>query len=358
MHEKNEPGDKMRYNWMEIKKPLLTWYEKNHRKLPWRDTKEPYYVWLSEIMLQQTRVEAVKGYYNRFLEKLPDIDALAKVPEQRLLKLWEGLGYYNRARNLQKAAIQIVERFDGVFPCEYDEVKSLPGIGDYTAGAICSICFGKPTPAVDGNVLRVVMRLADCYYNIDEDKTKRQVREWLMELYREGDCGVITQGLMELGATVCIPNGAPKCMECPLREMCRAYEGQTFDKLPVRKPKKKRQIVDMTVFVLHDGEKYGIQKRDSKGLLANLWEFYHEDCVMDKQQALDFVSDKGFQPVHIEKEIPYTHIFTHVEWRMKAYYIACRNQKADLTWVSKDELKSDYALPAAFGFFLEKEDET
>jgi A/G-specific adenine glycosylase len=348
----------MKYNWIEIKEPLLVWYQNNYRPLPWRETKEPYKVWLSEIMLQQTRVQAVKGYYSRFLEELPDVYALAKVPEQRLLKLWEGLGYYNRARNLQKAAVRLVENYQGIFPCEYDEVKALPGIGEYTAGAICSICFEKPTPAVDGNVLRVAMRLADCYDNIDEAKTKRQVREWLLELYGEGDCGAITQALMELGATVCIPNGAPKCAECPLREKCMAYRNQTYDQLPVRNPKRKRQIVDMTVFVLHDREKYAIQKRDSKGLLANLWEFYHEDCVMDKQQALDFVSDKGFEPVQLEKEIPYTHIFTHVEWRMRAYYIACRKKKADLTWVSKDKLKTEYALPAAFGVFLEKEDES
>lgn len=345
----------MKFNWLDIKIPLLEWYHENHRKLPWRETKNPYYIWLSEIMLQQTRVEAVKGYYDRFLKEVPDIDALSRISEERLLKLWEGLGYYNRARNLKKAAIVIMEDYGGCFPPDYDDVLKLPGIGEYTAGAICSICFEQPTPAVDGNVLRVVMRVLDCYNNIDDIKTKRQVREWLSELYKEGECGVLTQALMELGAMICIPNGMPKCIDCPLQKMCVAYKKETYNLLPVRNVKKKRKIEEKTVFILHDGDEYGIQKRQDKGLLANMWEFYHADIKMDKQQAIDFISEQGFEPVAIEKEIPYTHIFSHVEWRMTAYYIACKNKKQELVWTRKEAFDTTYALPTAFKVFLERD---
>lgn len=345
----------MTLDWKTIGIPLLNWYSENHRELPWRNTDNPYYVWLSEIMLQQTRVEAVKGYYDRFLQEIPDIETLSQISEDKLLKLWEGLGYYNRARNLKKAAVVIMEEYNGRFPSEYDDVIKLPGIGEYTAGAICSICFEQPTPAVDGNVLRVVMRVLDCYDNIDETKTKRKVKEWLSELYRNGQCGMLTQALMELGAMVCIPNGMPKCEDCPLRKRCIANAKKTYNLLPVRKDKKKRQIEEKTVFILHDGEEYGIHKRSSKGILANMWEFYHTDIKMGKQQAIDFISEQGFEPVMIEKEVPYTHIFSHVEWRMTAYYISCKNKKQELVWAKKEELDTTYALPTAFRIFLERD---
>lgn len=336
----------------EIKEPLLKWYDIKHRDLKWRNTKNPYMVWISEIMLQQTRVEAVKDYYDRFLLELPDIEHLARVKEDRLLKLWEGLGYYNRARNLKKAAIQIIESYQGKFPDDYEQVIKLSGIGEYTAGAICSICFEKATPAVDGNVLRVMMRLMDCYDNIDDLKTKKMVRQWLLPVYETGDCGKLTQALMELGAVVCIPNGEPKCKECPLQGVCKAYQKNTFSKLPVRKEKKKRKKEQKTVFILHVGDKYGIRKRSDKGLLANMWEFYHTDKKMTKEQALDFLSIEGFKPVLLEKEIPYTHIFSHIEWEMTAYYISCDNCKEDLVWIDKAEFESKYALPTAFKVFL------
>lgn len=345
----------MKDNFMDITNPLLEWYRNNHRDLKWRKTREPFYIWISEIMLQQTRVEAVKGYYDRFLAEIPDIRTLALVSEEKLLKLWEGLGYYNRARNLQKAAKVIVEEFDGHFPESYDEVIKLPGIGEYTAGAICSICFDLPTPAIDGNVLRVVMRLLNCYDNIDDLKIKRKVREMLLPLYENGNQGTLTQAFMELGALICVPNGAPKCMECPLRHLCEACKLDTYSLLPVRKEKKKRRIEEKTVFILHDGDKYGIRKRGSKGLLANLWEFYHTDTKLNASDAVKFISEEGFQPVRIEKEIPYTHIFSHVEWRMTAYYIECRHRSENLLWIDKKEFETTYALPTAFRVFVEKE---
>lgn len=342
---------------LKIKKALLKWYQKHHRDLPWRQSNHPYKVWISEIMLQQTRVEAVKGYYARFLGEIPDVNALANVSDEKLLKLWEGLGYYNRAKNLKRAAQIIIEDFHGVFPNNYEDVISLPGIGSYTAGAICSICFDLPTPAVDGNVLRVVTRILECFDNIDELKTKRKITELLVELYQDGNCCDLTQALMELGAVVCIPNGSPKCMECPIKDECKAYKNHSFDQLPVRTPKKKRKIVEMTVFILHDEFEYAIRKRDNKGLLANMWEFYHVDRNMDKQEALDYISKEGYGPICIEKEIPYTHIFSHIEWHMKAFFIRCQNKADNLIWVSKSNLEREYALPSAFRFFIEKEDE-
>ncbi|MCM1157631.1 MAG: A/G-specific adenine glycosylase [Bacteroidales bacterium] len=345
----------MEFNWTGIKQPLLDWYRKGHRELKWRETTNPYFIWVSEIMLQQTRVEAVKGYYDRFLNELPDIKALAEVSEDKLLKLWEGLGYYNRARNLQKAAICIMEEFDGVFPSDYERVRGLPGIGEYTAGAICSICFGLPVPAVDGNVLRVIMRISDCRDNIDEQKTKQAVRKNLLPLYGTGDCGELTQALMELGAVICVPKGEPKCEECPLGRQCLAYANDTYRELPVRRAKQKRRIEEKTVFILHDGSRYGIQKRGENGLLANMWEFYHTAGRLDAQDAVRYIGEQGFEPVALEKEVPYTHIFSHVEWRMTAYYIECRKRQEMLTWAEKEELETVYALPSAFRVFLEKE---
>ncbi len=340
---------------MIIKEPLLNWYKEKHRDLPWRNTRNPYHIWVSEIMLQQTRVEAVKGYYQRFLKRLPDVNSLAIVSEDELLKLWEGLGYYNRARNLQKAAKVIMAQYDGEFPREYDQVVSLPGIGEYTAGAICSICFDQSTPAVDGNVLRVMTRLAQWDAIIDLAKTKRQAKDELMMLYAEGDCNELTQALMELGATVCVPNGAPDCSNCPLHHVCQAHANQDYFSYPKRAPKRKRKIYEKTVFVLHNEDRFGVRQRPDTGVLAKMWEFYHVDYSMDKQEALDYISEKGFGPILLEKEIPYTHIFTHMEWKMTAYFISCNKMSSELTWVTKADLENQYALPTAFRMFLDKE---
>ncbi|MGN0437966.1 MAG: A/G-specific adenine glycosylase [Lachnospiraceae bacterium] len=343
----------MEYRFKDIKKPLLEWYMEYHRKLPWRQDTNPYKVWVSEIMLQQTRVEAVKDYYNRFMKECPDIESLAHLSDERLMKLWEGLGYYNRARNLKKSATLIVDEYNGNFPSAYEDVLALPGIGEYTAGAICSICFNEKTPAVDGNVLRVMTRLANWYAIIDEQKTKRQAREYLLSLYEDGDCGLITQGLMELGATVCIPNGVPKCSTCPLRSFCNAYKLGTYDRLPVRKEKKPPKEIDMTVFILHDKDTFGICKRPEHGLLANMWQFFNVEEKLTTEQAILYVSDFGFEPVEVEKMIKYTHVFTHVKWNMEAYYIKCNCKNDKLTWVKKSELTDTYALPTAFRVLIQ-----
>ena len=251
---------------------LLPWFAEHRRDLPWRRDREPYHVWLSEIMLQQTRVEAVRGYYLRFLERLPDIAALASAPEDVLLKLWEGLGYYSRVRNLQKAAQCVMEQHDGEFPQELSAIRALPGIGDYTAGAIASICFEAPTAAVDGNVLRVILRLTVCADSPADVRVRRRIGEELSAVYPAGHCGDFTQALMELGATVCLPNGAPQCGACPLRALCEAHAQGTELQFPTKPPKKPRRIEQRTVFVLQCGDRLAVCKRPSHGLLAGLWQ--------------------------------------------------------------------------------------
>lgn len=331
---------------------LLPWFLKNARQLPWRQDKDPYHVWVSEIMLQQTRVEAVKAYYTRFMKELPTIEALAEVSEEKLLKLWEGLGYYNRARNLQKCAKQIAEQYQGVFPNTYGEILALPGIGEYTAGAICSICFEQPQPAVDGNVLRVISRMTENFTPIDQPKYKKEIADALKNVYPKGQCGAFTQSLMELGATVCVPNGTPKCEECPANAFCLAKKHGTADQLPVKTPKKPRRIEEKTVFVFNDREKIAICQRREKGLLAGLWQFPNVEGTLDLQQAIKQAEQWGVVPDGVEQIVTKSHVFTHVEWKMTCYYFTCKEQKETLVWATQEELIGKYALPTAFRIFL------
>lgn len=332
---------------------LLEWYPEHARKLPWREDREPYHVWLSEIMLQQTRVEAVKEYYKRFLQVLPTIQSLAEVEEDRLLKLWEGLGYYNRARNLKKAAQMVMEEYQGVFPDTYEGIHSLAGIGDYTAGAIGSICYELPTPAVDGNVLRVYTRLSEDASNIDKQSTKNRIREELAQVYPEGHCGMMTQALMEIGATVCVPNGAPKCEQCPLAHMCLAGQHGNWASYPVRDQKKARRKEEKTVLILQCGDRIAIRKRHQKGLLSGMWEFPNVEGLLTKQQAVDTAGDWQTSPEQLRLETNYTHIFSHVEWQMTAYYITCRQMDPAFTWMTESELEEQAAMPSAFRPFLD-----
>lgn len=333
---------------------LIPWYEAHKRELPWRQDREPYHVWLSEIMLQQTRVEAVKEYYRRFVTALPTIPDLAEAPEEQILKLWEGLGYYNRVRNLQKAAQTICADYTGVFPSEYAQIRRLSGIGDYTAGAIASICFDAPTPAVDGNVLRVYSRLLADDANIDLQTTKKRITRKLQETYPQKNPGIATQALMELGATVCVPNGAPRCDVCPVAEICQARKQDTWRNLPVRSEKKKRKIVDKTVFILLTEDTVALHKRSASGLLAGMWEFPNVDVKLDKQEAVTQVTGWQVEPVDLLMQTSYTHIFSHVEWHMTAYYIRCRKTNKKWKWVTKESLDETYALPSAFRPFREQ----
>ena len=308
-------------------------------------------MWLSEIMLQQTRVEAVKGYYTRFLEKLPTIRALAEAEEDTLLKLWEGLGYYSRVRNLQKAAREIMEQFGGTFPHTKEDILTLPGIGAYTAGAICSICFEEPTPAVDGNVLRVLSRYLACGKPVTDEKVKREAAALLEPVYPKGHCGEFTQALMELGATACAPNGAPDCGACPLREFCRARQQGTQMNFPVKQAKKPRRREKRTVFILRCGEKLAVCKRPEKGLLAGLWQL--PDCPgkLTVQEALAQASAWGVRPSGIEKTVNREHIFTHVHWELQGIYLKCAREDT-FTWVTTEELEQKIGLPTAYRQFL------
>ncbi|MBQ3509273.1 MAG: A/G-specific adenine glycosylase [Peptococcaceae bacterium] len=336
---------------------LLPWFADNARDLPWRKDKEPYHIWLSEIMLQQTRVEAVKGYYHRFLEKLPDIKALAEAPEDELLKLWEGLGYYSRVRNLQKAAQVIMEQHNGVFPSDYAKILALPGIGDYTAGAVASICFDASTPAVDGNVLRVISRITEDYQNILAPAMKKRIADNLRRVYPGGEMAyTFNQSLMELGATVCVPNGAPKCEICPMNGVCLACKNGTWTVLPQKEAKKKRRIEYKTVFVLQCNGNTAVQKRPANGLLASLWQYPNVEGTLDTQAALNQAQEWGVKPVSVDKVLPGKHIFSHVEWHMTCYYLQCENQSDLFVWADENAMNTQIALPTAFRIFRESEE--
>lgn len=334
---------------------LLPWFEQNKRNLPWRTDRVPYHVWLSEIMLQQTRVEAVRNYYFRFLEVLPTIRDLAACDDDKLRKLWEGLGYYSRVKNLKKAAQMVCEEYRGTFPTDFISVSRLPGIGPYTAGAICSICFEQPTPAVDGNVLRVVARFTAMRDSISKPETKKEVETQLRTVYPEGACGSFTQALMELGAIVCIPNGVPHCELCPLKDHCASHECDLWRIIPVKDKKKPRRSEEKTVFLLRCGDKAAIRRRPEHGLLAGLWELPNAEGTMSAQEALDYITALDVEPAALRRRIVKRHIFTHIEWNMTCYEITCRSSSGGFVWASDSELRDCYSLPTAFRQFLEDE---
>ena len=327
---------------------LLPWYRANARTLPWRETEDPYRIWVSEIMLQQTRVAAVLGYYARFLETFPTVEALAEAPEDRLMKLWEGLGYYSRARNLQKAAVRVTEL--GGFPDTYEGLLALPGIGDYTASAIASAAFGRREAAVDGNVLRVVSRLADCHDDISDPRTKKAVRAWVQEAmpYEMADIRVFNQAMMELGATVCVPNGPPRCGVCPARALCLGLARGTAEALPVKAAKKARRVEEKTVFLLLREGKTALRRRPGTGLLAGLWEFPHVEGSLDEAAAPAAVAAWSLEPKNWENKLTAKHVFTHVEWHMTGYTLEVTGTgPANFAWVDAEGLKS-HAVPSAF----------
>ncbi len=330
---------------------LLPWYRSCARDLPWRHTREPYPIWLSEIMLQQTRVEAVRGYYRRFLEALPDIRSLAEAPEQQLLQLWEGLGYYSRVRNLQKAARQIQELHGGVFPQDPAAVHALAGIGDYTCGAICSICFGLPLPAVDGNVLRVAARLTAYEAPADTTAYKKAVTAALAAVYPADAGGDFNQALMELGATVCIPNGAPRCELCPCADFCLAKARDIAKTLPKRSPKRPRRKEVMTVLLLEHQGRIALEKRPDTGLLAGLWQLPYLPGELSASRALEFCREQGLRPLDLLSTRVRSHIFTHVEWEMHCHHIRCAAAPEAFLWAAPGE----YPLPTAFRKLLPPE---
>ena len=343
----------------EMREPLVQWYRENKRDLPWRENPEAYRVWISEIMLQQTRVEAVKGYYDRFLKTLPDVQSLAEAEEDQLLKLWEGLGYYNRVRNMQKAARQIMVDYHGVFPSDYEEIRSLTGIGSYTAGAISSFAFGKPESAVDGNVLRVLTRILADHSDIMKQSTKTKMEKALRKVIPEGSPSDFNQGLIELGAIVCVPNGEPKCQECPVAHLCRAREEGRISEFPVKKKAKARRIEDKTILVFRDDEEIAIGKRDKKGLLAGLYELPNVPGHLSRKEVENYCKEIGLLPIRIKKLPAAKHIFSHVEWHMIGYDIWVdeleKTNKKEFLFIHPGEIEKTYPIPAAFEMYMPKE---
>ncbi len=341
----------------QICEPLLAWFYSHARILPWREEPTAYHVWVSEIMLQQTRVEAVKPYYERFMQALPDVKSLAEADEETLLKLWEGLGYYNRVRNLNKAAKQVMEQYGGVIPDTYEELCRLSGIGSYTAGAVSSIAYGKAEPAVDGNVLRVLSRVRMDDRDILSAAVKKSVERDLQEIMPKDKPGDFNQALMELGAMVCIPNGEPKCTECPWQHFCEAHLAGCMTEYPKKAAKKKRTVVQKTIIVLQDEQKVALQKRPPKGLLAGMYEFPWMEGIKTTEEVLDFVKAKGFQPLHIQKLEETKHIFTHKEWHMTGYAVRVDElEKPDMTEMSflfadRETVQEKYPIPAAYAAY-------
>ena len=376
------------YDLEQLVSPLLQWFLNHARVLPWREEPTPYRVWVSEIMLQQTRVEAVKPYFERFTTALPDADALSACPEDELLKLWEGLGYYNRVRNMQKAAVEVVENYGGQLPADYEKLLKLKGIGHYTAGAIASIAYGIPVPAVDGNVLRVLTRVSaddtdimkQSFRNQMEtlleklmhgtsDRNEKNVFSWMedaddlrMQVYHQNLAGAFNQALMELGATVCVPNGAPLCEECPWKDLCEAKKQGLIGQIPVKSKAKPRKIEEKTVLILRDDDKVAIRKRPQKGLLAGLYELPNVEGSMGQEEVVSLVKQMGYAPIRIQPLGEAKHIFSHIEWHMTGYVIRVEepemrqqvqsgSQKDDLLFVNAEDAKEKYAIPSAFAAY-------
>lgn len=334
----------------DIVTPILNWYQENARILPWREQIVPYHIWLSEIMLQQTRIEAVKKYYHRFITEVPTIHDLAVIEEEKLLKLWEGLGYYSRARNLKKAAQIMMEKYDGRMPECYEELIKLPGIGEYTAGAIASIAFHEKVPAVDGNVLRVVSRVIGSTKDILLPQTKEEITNELKKIMPENS-GDFNQGLMELGEVICVPNGEPFCFKCPLNKICIAKRDKLTDLIPVREKKLKRKIQEKTIFLLYHENKFAIRKRNSKGLLANMYEFPNMDTFLDEDKISKKLGEWNLSAKKIQYIGKEKHIFTHIEWNMIGYKIEVKEKNTEFIWKDIDEIEEKYSLPTAFSKF-------
>lgn len=335
---------------------IVPWFRENKRELPWREQPDAYRVWVSEIMLQQTRVEAVKGYYERFLQALPDVKALAEAQEDQLLKLWEGLGYYNRVRNMQKAANQIMIDYGGEFPSSYEDILSLTGIGSYTAGAISSFAFGMPKPAVDGNVLRVISRITGSDRDIMKQSVRRHIEQLLEQVIPAEASSDFNQGLIELGAIVCVPNGEPKCQECPARECCVAYRDGTVMELPVKKKAAARRIEERTILIFRDGETRGIRKRPAKGLLAGLYELPGLDGHLSVDEVIEYSKQIGLTPVRVKPVGKAKHVFSHVEWHMIGYQIQVDELEKSCTdnmiFAHPEEIQNRYPIPSAFEKYM------
>ena len=334
-----------------INEPLLSWFETHKRVLPWRENPTPYRVWVSEIMLQQTRVEAVKPYFERFTKELPNVRHLAECDEERLLKLWEGLGYYNRVRNMQIAAKTVMEEYQGKLPADYEKLLTLKGIGHYTAGAIASIAYGIPVPAVDGNVLRVITRITADDTDIMKQAFRTQMEQQLKESMPKEAASAYNQALMELGATVCVPNGEPDCDNCPVQNICMAKKEGSQMAYPVKSKAKQRRIEKKTVFVIRDGSRVILNKRPEKGLLAGLYEFPNVEGHLKEEEVITYLKKMGLSPIRLKKLEDSRHIFSHIEWHMTGYAVQIdetEQEYQNMLFVDVKETEEQYPIPAAF----------
>ncbi len=334
---------------------LLEWYDREGRDLPWRRDPTPYRVLVSEIMLQQTRVETVKPYFERFLNEFPDFESLAAADDERLLKLWQGLGYYNRALNLRRAARQVTGDHGGILPGDYNTIRSLCGVGDYTAGAVSAFAFGLPVPAVDGNVIRVLSRLYADGENPAPAAARKRYMEWLTPVIptdRPGDFG---QTLIELGALICVPK-RPDCERCPISDFCAAKRAGNPGDYPPPVPQKPRKNVEMTVLQILDGDRLCIRRRPTTGLLARMWELPHLEGYPDEREILRVLRDFGLDPVRIERLPDAVHVFTHLTWQMRGYAIRVALVSDDpgsgLRFFPLKEIGSAHPIPSAFAYYL------
>jgi A/G-specific adenine glycosylase len=338
----------------QFQEELLRWYDSSARILPWRDKPTPYRVWISEIMLQQTRVDTVKPYFENFMNVVPTVQDLADISEDQLLKLWQGLGYYSRAKNLKKAANVIVQEFEGEIPRDIESLKSLPGIGTYTSGAVASIAFGERVSAVDGNVLRVMARISVNKGDITNRIVKKEIEDMVNALLPKERVGDFNQALMELGATVCIPSGNPKCEVCPVQSLCEGHHQGIAAELPIKSKKKDRKIEKKTVFVIEFEGNIAIRQRGNKGLLSSLWEFPNEDGHLSQEESETKLKSWGITSSNISPLKSSKHIFTHLEWHMIGYFISVQSIQdgSQFTWATRSSIKEQYSVPTAFKAYL------
>lgn len=331
-------------------KELLAWYDQNARILPWRESQEPYNIWVSEIMLQQTQVQTVLPYFERFIQVFPDFKALAYAEEAQLLKLWEGLGYYNRVRNMQRTARILMDQYDGKLPADYGLLLKLPGIGTYTAGAIISIAFNKPAAAVDGNVLRVFSRITGSLEDVGNSIIKKKFQNLALKLQSKNRPGDFNQALMELGATLCLPKAAPLCTICPLIKLCKAYRDKTTAEIPVKIMKKKRKIEMRSVLIIKTKDQALLRQRSGKGLLAGLWEPLNMEGWTSEEGVLEVLEELGLEAISISRIEQAKHLFTHIEWRLQGYLIEVlrSTEQEGFIWAGHEAIEDELAIPFAF----------
>ena len=329
---------------------LLTWYKENKRDLPWRHTKNPYYIWISEIMLQQTRVETVKTYYQKFIKKLPTLKDLAEIKEDELLKLWEGLGYYSRVRNMQKTSKILLLEGKENLPSDEKDLLNLPGIGKYTAGAILSIAFDKPSIAIDGNVYRVLGRYYKIKELISKNSTYKIYESYLKKILPTNHAGDFTQSFMDLGSTICTPKN-PNCKICPLKNECQAKKSNEVEQYPIKDKKKDQKIEERNVYILQYKNKIAIQKRKDKGLLASMYEFPNDLKLLNIVDIENILFDNKIAFFSVTKIGETKHAFSHIIWYMKGYLIELKEPINNFLWVTKKELQTKYSIPTAFSYY-------